>query len=421
MRASAWRVSRFALPFLPLGVFGLMLSVDIDDSPSVWTPLLNEVGLSRNATIALDLYTAKPCPHAHIMVLSRKQRVELERNINRDTLRVNSLRVKSSWRASLSRRAKTTFALQAAVADRYYVGILQEVPGSLVGLRGSVAFTNQDGNQLSLQEQALPGMLLALAQLFFCIGAWLCAYSATHRRGLSRLHGLLILTILTKSLVLSLMDSEVTSVARNGQESIVRQICCRFLQEVQALMEVISFYVISLGWKLTRSHLQMCEWALVTSVCAVSLLLSCYEIIRALIMDPGGDSVLVMQFGLHSLCFLVIVVATNFNILTLQRQIAEALAAPETSALYHKHWAFCVFRGLFLYFVVLPPLLNALFVHVVSWQGFWVVVLMREASLFVVYAGISWIFRPGPKHMRVFDLALVESSDSDDSEANSAE
>jgi len=172
------------------------------------------------------------------------------------------------------------------------------------------------------------------------------------------------------------------------------------------------FYVIGLGWKVMRSHLRASEWAFAGAVGSISFFLGTFEVACNTSAQCGSQSYLLTQFTLHSLCFLVVIIATNFNIFTLQRQIMEALAAPETSVLYAKHTAYCWFRGVFLYFVIVPTVTNFLALHVVSWDQLWVIAFVREGSLWVIYTSVLWLFRPGLARLRVFELAVVDSSDS---------
>merc|ERR1711879_293081 len=172
-------------------------------------------------------------------------------------------------------------------------------------------------------------------------------------------------------------------------------------------MEVALFYLIGMGWKITRGRLRPAEQAFIGTVGSTSLCLGLSEVGCNVFRHGNGQSYLLMQFTLHTMCFLVVIIAVNFNIFTLQRQIAEALAQPDTGALYAKHHAYHWFRVCFIYFVVIPSVTNFLSMHIVSWRALWVTVLAREGSLWFVYTVLIWLFRPGFKYIRVFELAVV--------------
>ncbi|CAK0826714.1 unnamed protein product [Prorocentrum cordatum] len=121
--------------------------------------------------------------------------------------------------------------------------------------------------------------------------------------------------------------------------------------------------MVGLGWKVVRSHLRYSEWLFAGVVSGLSFLFGMTQVVcNTLGVCGGGQSYLLTQFTLHSLwpTALVVIIATNFNIFSLQRQISEALASPDTSGLYAKHRAYSFFRGFFLYFVILPTMTNFL-------------------------------------------------------------
>lgn len=234
-----------------------------------------------------------------------------------------------------------------------------------------------------------------------------------HRKGASRLHFLILATLMLKCFVLLLIRQDISIVAKSGRPSLSHQVIVEIVGQIESILEVIVFYIIGLGWKITRSHLRPSEWAFATTIATLSFFLGSFKIACSTFAACTGKSYLLTQFTLHSLCFLVVIVATNFNIFTLQRQIAEALATPDTGKLYTKHQAYCWFRGFFLFFVITPSLVNFLAAHVLTWEEYWVVLFVKEFSLWLVHTAVAFLFRPGNKKLIVFELAVVESSDSD--------
>lgn len=94
----------------------------------------------------------------------------------------------------------------------------------------------------------------------------------------------------------------------------------------------------------------------------------------------------------------------------------EALATPDTGKLYMKHRAYSCFRGFFLFFVIIPSIKNFLNLHVLSWDELWVLVFVEEFSLWLVHLAVLVLFRPGNQQLTVFELAVVDSSDSETSD-----
>jgi hypothetical protein len=380
-----------------------------------WTPLFPAVGLAPNATVQVTLHTKKPSPNAFVVVFSEPQLMANNPLLVPNPGPKQSTYLPCTWRSSLAEDVNASFRIPSQGALRYFFGVLQAVPGAASGISGEVDFVNPDGSQLEVQQRSTPGVVLLMAWAFFGSAAFLAVLVLLRRRARNRLHGLLLVALVVKCLVLLLIRQDVQAMARTGRPSREMEALWQLLRQVQLILEVVVFYTIGLGWKVVRSQLRNSEWAFAAAVSGISFFLGALEVAcNTSFRTCGSQSYLLTQFTLHSICFLVVIIATNFNIFTLQRQIAEALAAPETSALYAKHRAYCWFRGFFLYFVIVPTVTNFLALHVVSWDELWVIVLVREGSLWIIYTAVLWLFRPGLSQLRVFpELAVVESSESD--------
>mmetsp|Transcript_40530 Transcript_40530/g.71268 ORF Transcript_40530/g.71268 Transcript_40530/m.71268 type:complete len:533 (-) Transcript_40530:110-1708(-) len=390
----------------------LHMHVDANALPWFWTPLLPKVGLDANATIYINLKTSQPAPNAFVLFFSEKQFIAAA-HVFPPHRRHSSSYLPCNWRSSLAEPVQAWHRVQAPGPGRYWLGIIQTVPGAVQGLSGEVSFVNPGGEELYVQQHAVPTVILVVAWLFFMSATALFALTALRRRGRSRLHVLMLFTLLAKCFVLLLVRQDFKQVSKTGVQSVPREVVWQLLRQVQSIMEVVVFYVIGLGWKVTRPQLRASEWAFAATISILSFFLGSFEVACSTFAACAGTNYVLTQFTLHSLCYLVVIVATNFNIFTLQRQISEALATPVTGTLYTKYRAYCWFRGFFLFFVVIPSVTNFLALHVLSWHEFWVVVLVREASLWLVHTSVLVLFRPGKQQFKVFELAVVESSDSE--------
>lgn len=383
-------------------------------------PLFSGVGLAPNATVQIRLEARGPqgegvaSPNAFAVLLNEEQLEDILPWLgNAGAQQPQSLYFPSAWRASLATPFNGSHQVVAEEAARYWLGVLQVTPKSAQGLVGEVSYSNPGGDQLPVQQRGVPSVLLFWACAFFCSAFALSLMVVLRRRGRSRLHLVVLFALLSKSCVLLLIRSDVVALSITGRTSIGRQVVWQLLKQVQLVAEVMMFYLIGLGYKVVRSQLRPSEQAFGATVVCVSLCLGGFEVACSTIMTCHVQSYLLAQYTLHSMCFLVVIVAVNFNIFTLQRQISEALAAPETGALYAKHRAYCWFRGFFLYKVIIPSVTNFMTLHVISWSSLWVVVFVREGSLWVIYTALLWLFRPGQKSLKVFDLAIVDSSESE--------
>eukprot|EP00747_Dinoflagellata_sp_TGD_P167671 gnl/TRDRNA2_/TRDRNA2_192464_c0_seq1.p1 gnl/TRDRNA2_/TRDRNA2_192464_c0~~gnl/TRDRNA2_/TRDRNA2_192464_c0_seq1.p1 ORF type:complete len:433 (+),score=78.72 gnl/TRDRNA2_/TRDRNA2_192464_c0_seq1:89-1387(+) len=407
----------------PQGAEALTESVDLTGLRWIWTPVISGVGLNPNATIHMDLTPAKAAPNAWILVLAEAQlrRVapllalrsrEEEQSRGGDDGPVQSSYLSSCWRSSLAEPVQAAFQVSGTKADRYFVGVLQAHHNSLQGVSGTVSFVNPGGEQLLVQQRHVPRVVLGLAWAFFAIAVFSFLTYALRRRYRSRLHMAMFGMVITKCLVLLLVWHDFHLVAVTGWYSIPRQITWQLLKQVQAFMELMIFYVIGLGWKVVRPYLRGPEWTFAASIGALSFFLGSLEILCDTVATCAGQSYLLTQFTVQSLCYLVVIVATNFNIFNLQRQISEALAAPETGTLYCKLQSYIFFRGFFIFFIIIPSVTNYLTFKVLTWDELWVNMFVREFSLWVVYAGIIWLFRPGSPTLNVFELAVVDGNNS---------
>jgi len=413
----SWLARRWLLLaafLLPPGAGAIYVPVNNESAPWFWVRVMDGVGLAPNATITVQLSAAVPAPNAFVVLLSESQLLAIAPYLLRKgPPYLSSSYLPCAWRASLAGTVNATFRLEAGAMSRYYFGVMQASFGAARGLFGEVGYVNPGGDQLPVQQWNVPGVILFMALAFLGSGLVLFILCVLRRRGRTRLHAMLLGTILVKCWVLLLIRHDLSTLRRTGRQSVVRQATWQLLRQVQSIMEVMLFYLVGLGYKVVRSHLRQSEQVFAATITLTSLCLGSLEVACSTFVGCSNQSYLLTQFTLHSICFLVIIIAVNFNIFTLQRQISEALATPETGALYAKHRAYCWFRGFFLYYVVIPSVTNFFALHVVSWTELWVIVLVREGSLWVIYTGVFWLFRPGPKHLRVFELAVMESSESD--------
>lgn len=218
----------------------------------------------------------------------------------------------------------------------------------------------------------------------------------------------------TKGLVMLLMSGAMQALERTGEELTIRQIMWQMLGHVAKVLELMVFYTVGLGWKVIRRQLRPEEWTFALGVAVPSLLLGFLDVTCNKTGTCPGKNYLLTQFTLHSLCYLLVIVATNFNIFMLQHQISESVAALDTGILYAKHLRYGYFRVVFVVFMIIPTITNTLSLHALNWQEVWVVMLMHEALLWGVVVAVCWLFWPGVYHLRVFELAV--NSDSETSE-----
>lgn len=410
----------------------MTVAVNHKEMPNIWTPVMSGIGLAPEAYVHVELETLQPCPEAYVVLLTEAQVRRAAPLLHGLGTRANSFRtvgahqrvglpssrfLSCAWRASLASSVNASFQVVAPEAARYVLGIVQLQPAMAHDLRGVVGFVNPGGCQLPIQLQNALFMWPLVAWAFALLSGFCLVVCALRPRSCSLLHALFIATMALKCLMVLLVRLDEEHMYFSGKQELGRRMFWKFVRQVQICLEILTFYTISLGWKIMRDRLRPAEWGFAASVCSVSFLLGMFEAVCSFSPACSSRNCTLMQFSFHSLCFLVVIIATNFNIFTLERQIADALALPDTSDLYAKHRSYSWFRGIFLFYVLVPTLCNFFSLHIVNWDQLWVIIFVREGSLWIIFAALLWLFQPGlVVKLRVFDLAVIDSSDSSDQE-----
>merc|ERR1711920_175528 len=198
-------------------------------------------------------------------------------------------------------------------------------------------------------------------------------------------------------------------VSRSGRDSVVSDIGWQLVDKVQTILELMMFLLIALGWKFLRGTLNVTEVRFAVGISLISFYLGIFEVACTTQSTCSGYQL--SRYILHSLCYLVVIVAMNFNLQMIYAQIADAPASVESGKLYRKHSAYKVFRWIFLAFIIAPTVELFLKVTVLPWDAVWLYVLVQQLRSWAIYACVMFAFRPDPPPMRVFELTRDGGSD----------
>merc|ERR1719359_2319861 len=127
-------------------------------------------------------------------------------------------------------------------------------------------------------------------------------------------------------------------VSRTGKHTLLSSYCWQLLDKVQTILELMMFLLISLGWKFLRSTLNVTEVRFAVGICVISFYLGVFEVACKTNSTCSGYQL--SRYILHSLCYLVVIVAMNFNLNMISTQLSESPASPESGKLYRKHHAY---------------------------------------------------------------------------------
>jgi len=404
---------------LPRGVPAVFTQVDLQPPETVWTWLFYDFGLAPLADIEVDLTNDLPANNTYVMMLTHAQWIAWN-DLDPFTLLtpagqpsgVLNSHLISYWRRDFFSSATGRFKVEAPRKDRYHLGILNAQKHSM-RLTGTLSLVNPGGQQLPLQQVRVPEVLLLTSTIFLLSGACYGVLMLTTWRKPTAMHLVILAAVNLKGLVLLLQWADRSQVARTGSNSVLSDISWQLLDKVQTIVELMMFLLIALGWKFLRATLNITEIRVAVGISVVSFYLGVFEVACNTASTCNGYQL--SRYILHSLCYLVVIVAMNFNLQMVHAQIADAPASLEAGKLYRKRRSYHIFRWIFLAFIIAPTVELFLTVSVLPWDAVWVTLLLQQARTWVIYTCVTVAFRPDPPPLRVFELT-VRTGDSDDEE-----
>jgi len=222
-------------------------------------------------------------------------------------------------------------------------------------------------------------------------------------------HLVMSTVLLLKGIVLLLWWCDCMQVSQTGSSTMIAKIGWQLLDKVQTILELMMFLLIALGWKFLRGTLNITEVRFAVAISAISFYLGVFEVACTTVSTCSGYQL--SRYILHSLCYLVIIVAMNFNKQMIYAQITDAPASLESGKLYRKHQAYELFRWIFLMFIIAPTVELFLKVTVMPWDAVWLYILIQQLRTWTIYMCVAITFRPDPLPLRVFELTRDAGSD----------
>merc|ERR1712232_1020266 len=189
--------------------------------------------------------------------------------------------------------------------------------------------------------------------------------------------------LLLKGVVLLLWWVDYLQVSQTGSNSTLGQVGWQLLEKVQTILELMLFLLIALGWKFLRGTLNVTEKRFAVGISVISFYLGVFEVACTTRSSCSGYQL--SRYILHSLCYLVVIVAMNFNLQMINTQLSESPASPESGKLYRKHLAYKVFRWTFLAFIIAPTFEKLMKVAVMPWNAKWLYVLVVQLRTWAIY------------------------------------
>jgi len=373
-------------------------------------PMLQALDLAPGSKVNVQLRTDTPCPNAYVMLFSESQ-LEKIPVMNRQLQFRNSSFITSLWRGSLAEPINATFTVDHGLY--HTLGIFQATPGAMQELHGQIGFRGPDGSHLTPEQKLSLSAATMLASLNFFCGIVFILRMVYRYEDWSRLHVVMLMVFFARGAVLVALSEDLEAMSRTGLRSPLRRLSWEMMRHVQDSLILVEFMLIGLGWKITRPHIRRAEFAFTSIATGLSMLLRCLQSICAILQVCRPTRYLLSLFLVNSLCSLLVLVSTNFNIFLLSRQLVEATANQEAGAVYSQLQAYLIFRLCFLYFIMIPVLCG-LGLQVLSLA---MLQVWKELLELIVLSVVAYLYRPGfTKAYRVFELCTHGRPDESDVE-----
>lgn len=382
-------------------------------------------GLDPGATIGVDLNVSDPSPNVHFVVITWNQwklwqadyqRMEsLVRRSHLPNLETQSAYKVVHWRAPLAEHFKAKFTVVARQRDRYMIGILNPNVEA-VRVVGNLSVLNPNGEQLQVQDGCMP-LVLDTMTVFF--GTLLFGYTAhllfiARKPNKTKMHALLFFVLLLTVTAIICYRVHFYQVKKFGREGRRMAIFREVIHKAHQTAECILFLLIALGYKFLRPTLNRSEIRVTAIMSTLSLWLGVAQMVRLDAISQQGY--ILSRHVLHCLIFLIVIVATNFNLSVVQANLLEAPASPESGQLYRRWIAYKNFRWIFLAFILAPNFEAALQALIIPWDAAWFLHVVVYTRTGLIYSAIIFNFSdlPFPSSLKVFEI-LHQGGGSDES------
>lgn len=372
--------------------------------------LLYDIGLGPGAEVSLNITCSKPTDGTALLILTRPQWDEWRshplKKLHGEHAGYSSYLI-SHWRAPLEHRLSARIRISAPEPERYYIGVLNTKQQAM-RLQGEVAYVNPGGQHLPLQyvhvPEALMASSIAFVVLMLVVAALLMESLRRGTRGATVLHALLVACLFFKSLELYAECAYLLVLSKQGKVPTWRFQVWQLSSRLHAIFEVLLLLMTALGWRLLRPRLSQTEIRF--TVVTVSLTLS-IAVLQACAGQSPILSFSLLFFMVQVACYLVIILAMNWNLTLIAVHLADSPVTSSVVVLYQKQQAFLLFRRVFLAIIIRPS--------AIAWLGFsvldglgsqWLLMLLDKASLWLIYVGLFMVLRPHGHRRRLLQLVL---------------
>mmetsp|Transcript_4334 Transcript_4334/g.10454 ORF Transcript_4334/g.10454 Transcript_4334/m.10454 type:complete len:447 (+) Transcript_4334:14-1354(+) len=425
--SQAWRPGRgVTLAALAQGVAGFLQNVEVSTARGeLFIDVVRDFGLQEGAEVEVHLEKDMSMPvtnNTYIMMLTSSQRSVWERTSEQPLVNMNDPDIgphvfgaylMAYWRQNFY-GSEIHFKHRIRGLGRYNLLMFNGGSRTDIVVRGNVSVVNPDGQHLKYQDVFLPEVYRSMM--------WVCVASAAvaalflvslWRMDRSAVHSLMLATLVCKACVDLLQWQAYVACSETGSP-------CAFYDDpsfagcipllavkVQEILVLMVYLLLAFGWRILRATLNIAEIRFAVGIGLISFYLAIFEV-TCVGTQCGGYEM--SRLILHSLAYLCILVAVNFNITQLKQQISESPASQSTGKDYQRLAAYESYRLLLLVYITNPTWQLLIKLSVLSWQEVWAFQLTTELADWGLAVALLIIFRP-QKNMQIFELTTPEEDE----------
>ncbi|GFE55437.1 lung seven transmembrane receptor [Babesia ovis] len=228
------------------------------------------------------------------------------------------------------------FSFRAKEPDRFVLMLFNADERKLM-LKGQIEFVNPGGDHLPTEMKYFAPVVSFWESVYRVTGVLALAYLILHARGKANVvNYIMAVNFLFVGAYLRLDRTLMDSLVETGKFS---NILWTFTHMVRRLHEnclMAILLLLALGWKVVRTHLTGMEYRVVLSVATFSAIGGFIEILVF-----GVD---ISRSLVHTMAFIAILIATNFNILLIRARVVDESLNAEAGMAYAHLKAYNLFK-----------------------------------------------------------------------------
>ncbi|ORM42302.1 uncharacterized protein BXIN_1545 [Babesia sp. Xinjiang] len=241
-----------------------------------------------------------------------------------------------------------TFIFQAEETDRFVLMLLNPDERKLV-MKGEISFLNPGSDHLPMEMKHFKAVIVFWEVIYAISGILAFAYLLLRLRSDAQMvNYIMAINFAFVTLYLRLDTLLLDSIMKTGTYSNIVWTMTHVVKRLHENSLLATLVLLALGWKMGRENLSALEFRIVCSVTAFSCVVGFIEILIF-----GVD---VSRNVVHTVAFISILIASNFNILMIRARIVDEPLNSDVGVAYAQLKAYNIFKIGFFVSVMKPEL-----------------------------------------------------------------